>query len=199
MLAMNRRDLLFSIGVASVIGIAGCLGDAETPNGPETDTESNRNAATTPSDGDDKRCPPYETERDRAVCSHTVDPDTEAVYIEATPKGSTLKDGTPGDDITLTLYNQSDHDLVFNPHSWRIWHNSETGWEELQQELSGNGRRTTSPNATHSWSFMEAVESIQEEPILEPGLYAAELGVPSPESSDDWIACVALVELDSAE
>ena len=196
---MNRRNLLSHIGGGSIVGIAGCLGGAETPDEPEAGNESDGEVDTLTPDIDDQPCPLYETERDSAVCSHTVDTDTASVYIEPNPESSTLNDGTPVDDITLTFYNQSSNELTFNPHSWSIWHNSGTEWEELQQELSGDGRLTTSPDDTHSWSFIEAVESIQEEPAFEPGLYAAELGVPDPENSDEWVACIALVQLDTAE
>ena len=196
---MNRRNLLASIGAGSFVGIGGCLGEVETPDDPETGTESHGGADSTTPVSDDQPCPPYETEHDSAVCSHTVDPDTAAVYIEPNPERSTLSDGTPVDDSTLTLYNQSSTEFTFNPHGWSIWHNSGTEWEELQPELSGNGHLTVSPDDTHSWSFTEAVESIHEEPALEPGLYAAELGIPDPANSDDWIACIALVQLDTAE
>lgn len=196
MLNMNRRDLLTHIVVGSVVGIPGCLGDAETP---DDGNESDGDVDSTNPEIDDQPCSPYEADRDSAVCSHTVDPDAASVYIEPTPESSTLDDGTPVDDITLTFYNQSSSELTVNPHSWSIWYTPETEWEELHQELSGDGHLTVSPGNTHSWSFVEAVEAIQEEPDLEPGLYAAELGVPDPENSDDRIACIAFVQLDSAQ
>lgn len=208
---MKRRNLIAHIGAGSIVGIAGCLEDVETlgdpeddtdagtPDDPEDDNESEGEADTTNSEIDAQPCPPYETERDSAVCSHTVNPDAVSVYLEPDIESSTLKDGTPVDDITLTFYNQSSGELAFNPNSWNIWHNSGAEWKELQQELSGDGHLTVSADDTHSWSFMEAVESIQEEPALEPGLYAAELGVPDPKNSDDWIACIALIQLDPAE
>jgi hypothetical protein len=117
------------------------------------------------------------------------------VYLEPTPGQSTLDDGLPTDEITLTLHNQSASDLTFNPHSWRIWHTGDTDWWELDQQLSGNGKLTVSPDETHSWSFTEAVESIREAPTFEAGVYAAELGVPDPNQSDAWVACIALVTL----
>ena len=196
---MNRRHLLASIGAGALTGSAGCLGDATSLNDADGGTESNGNTGSTTSAVGEEPCPPVETGRDRAVCSHTVDTATAAVYLEPTPARSHLSDGTPVEEITLTLHNQSSSELTVNPHSWRIWHNQGTDWTELEQDLSGDGRLTVSPGSTHAWSFTETVESIQEQPALAPGLYAAELGVPDPEKSDEWIACIALLQLDPAK
>ena len=196
---MNRRHLLASIGAGALTGIAGCLGDATPPNGADGGTESNRDAGSTTSAAGAEPCPPVATARDRAVCSHTADTATTAVYLEPTPARNHLSDGTPVEEIALTFHNQSATELTVNPHSWRIWHKPDTDWTELDQELAGDGRLTVSPGSTHAWSFTEAVESIQEEPALAPGLYAAELGIPDPEKSDEWIACIALLQLDLSE
>ncbi len=96
---MNRRNLLAHIGAGSIVGIAGCLGDAERSDDPEAGNESDGDADSTTPEIDHQPCPAYETERDSAVCSHTVDTDTASVYIEPNPESSTLNDGTPVDDI----------------------------------------------------------------------------------------------------
>lgn len=204
---MNRRRLLAQIGAGSVAYAAGCLGGDAIPENPEAETEPSSNESEEKADDsnlgntavDDQSCPPYSIERNSAVCSHTVDADTASVYLDPSPDVSTVDDGVPGDGITLTLHNQSASDLTFNPYSWNIWYSSGTEWEELQQQQVGNGDLTVSAGDTHSWSFMEAVKSIQNEPELEPGLYAAELGVPDPENGDEWIACIALVQLDHSD
>lgn len=147
---------------------------------------------------DDQPCPPYATDRDRAVCSHTVDLDTASVYLAPDAPSSTLNDGTPVDGITLTLYNQSGTDLRFNPHSWRIWYRSDAGWSELDQQQAGDGVVTVSANSNYAWSFLEAVESIRDDPELNPGLYASEIDVPDPDT-DEWIACIAVIRFEPAE
>lgn len=199
---MNRRRLLAHVGASSLVSITGCLGTNGTPAGSETETNppSNESDAETDTTNpetaaiDDQPCPPYKTDRDTAVCSHTVDTDTASVYLDASPEASELDNGEPSDEITLTLHNQSASELTFNPNSWNIYHNAGTEWKELQQKQSGDGMYTISEDETHSWSFMEAVESVEEELELERGLYAAELGV-SFDNSDDWIACIALIRL----
>ncbi|WP_247729139.1 hypothetical protein [Halovivax limisalsi] len=196
---MNRRTLIAHIEFGSIVGIAGCLGDGETHSNQEASGESDWRADAKNPDIGDQPCPPYETERDSAVCSHTVGSDEVSVYIEPHTEHSTLDDGTPVEEILLSIYNQSATELTFNPYSWSVWYNSGNGWEELQQELSVTGHLTISPDETHSWSFTEVVDSIQEEPTLEPALYAAELGVPDPENGDNWIGCIALVQLVAAD
>lgn len=196
---MNRRRLLASIGAGSLVGLAGCLGDATPLDDRDGGNTATGGTESTPPEGADQPCPPVETARDSAICSHTVDPATTAMYLEPEPSRTTLRDGTLVDEITLTFHNQSSTELTFNPYSWRIWHTSGTEWAELQRELAGDGRLTVTPEDTHSWTFTEAVESIQENPALVPGRYAVELGVPDPENTDEWIACIALVQLDPPE
>ena len=196
---MNRRYLLGVIGAGAVAGIAGCLGDATPLDGPDGGTKTNGEGESVSPVGGAEPCPPVETAHDQAVCAHTVDPEATAVYLKPIPDRSHLGDGTPVDEITLTFHNQSSTELTFNPHSWRIWHKPDTEWGELEQDLAGDGQLTIPPASTHSWSFTEAVESIQAEPALVPGLYAAELGVPDPEYSEEWVACIALLQLDPAE
>ena len=200
---MNRRQVLARIGTGAVIGLAGCNSSAESSDAPDQaspspTTTTDESTLSDPTEID-YSCPPYDTARDRAVCSQTVDKDSEPVYLEPTPVQSTLDDGIPTEEITLTLHNQSPSDLSFNPHSWRIRQKADSDWVELEQQLSGNGKLTISPNDTHSWSFTEALESIREDPEFETGLYAAELGVPDPDNNDAWVACIALVHLGTAE
>lgn len=214
---MNRRSLLALVGAGSLTAFMGCLEGTETPADEEeaaspsdgstegtgsTSTDSVEDTDTANpenTDLDEQSCPPYETQRDRAVCSHTVNTDTATVYLDADPNKSGLTDGKPDGEITLTLHNQSSSDLTFNPNSWEIGFNRGSEWEEFQRQKSGDGDVTVPADETHSWSLMDAVESIQDNPDLEPGVYAAELGVPDPETSDEWIACIALVQLNSSE
>ena len=206
---MNRRQVLAQIGAGAVVGLTGCVSGAESsgsPDGQSSPDQASPSPTTTtdestPSDPTvlDHSCPPYDTARDRAVCSQTADKDSEPVYLEPTPVQSTLDDGIPTEEITLTLHNQSPSDLSFNPHSWRIRQKADSDWVELEQQLSGDGKLTISPNDMHSWSFTEALESIREDPEFETGLYAAELGVPDPDNNDAWVACIALVHLGTAE
>lgn len=204
---MKRRHVLAQISAGAVVGLAGCISGAESSGAPDSQPSPDQaSPSPTPTtDGPTQAapavaeysCPPYDTDHERAVCSHTVDTDSEPVYLEPTPSQSTLDDGIPSEEITLTLYNQSASDLTFNPHSWRIRHTEDTGWTELDQQISGNGKLTVSPDETYSWSFTEAVESIREDPTFETGVYAAELGVPDPDQNDAWVACIALVKLGS--
>lgn len=195
---MDRRDLLASIGAGSTIGLAGCLGDVEILTSPASRTDLDGSETSDLPEVADLPCPPYETDRDRSICSHVGDTDTEAVSLIARPERSTLDDGIPTEDITLTFHNQSASDLRFNPHSWRFWHHSDGEWTQLSQNVSANGLLTVSAGATYSWSFSDAIGSIQPNPTLETGLYAAEIGVPDPHS-DQWIGCMALVQFDTGE
>lgn len=200
---MRRRHLLAGAGIGSIGALVGCLGSADPAADPEERTNSADGGADDDRDRippaiDDQPCPPYDTVRDRAVCSQTVDPDAAPVYLEPSPERRALADGRPTDGIELTLYNQSRRSLTVNPASWTVWHDSGAGWEAFWQEYSIASRRTVAPGETTSWTFTEAVESVRRDPELEPGLYAAELGVPDP-SSDEWIACIALVRLEAAD
>lgn len=210
---MDRRRLLAIC--SSIPVVAGCTGqstdndvsptrtsDTGSPTVTSTQTSaSDRTGGTetpeTCTETDGQPCPPFATARHRAVCSHTVEPNSASVYMDPHPGCSTLKNGTPGEEITLTVYNQSSQDLSFNPYSWRIWHGGGGEWTELEQEVSGGGRVTVAARGTHTWSFLEAVESIQEEPALESGRYGAEIGVSDPRNSDVRVALIALVRLDA--
>lgn len=187
---MDRRHFLARVGAGTAVLAGGCLEDA---NAASDTTETPRPTI------DEQLCPPYTIDRDHAVCSKTVDSDTTPVYLDVAPRSSTLDDGTPAEETTLTLYNQSDTDLRFNPHSWRIRHLSDDDWTALNQQLVGDGVATVSAGTTHTWSFVEVVASIRDDSELNPGLYAAEIGVPDPVTNDEWIACIALVRFEASE
>lgn len=196
---MQRRALLASVGAGAIVGVSGCLVESGTSDDPEDgDTPTDR-TDTTSTDIADQPCPPYEIDRARTVCSHTVDTDSAAVYLEADRDRSTIANGIPVERIPLTLHNRSSEELAFDPHSWRIRYNDGSGWEEIQPAVRRDGDRSLQPGGEESWTFLLAVESVQEGPELDPGLYAAEIDVPDPESPDDRIACIALVRLDAAE
>ncbi|WP_138004531.1 hypothetical protein [Halalkalirubrum salinum] len=196
---MERRDLLASIGAGSTIGLAGCLGDVEILMPPASRNNFNGTEDAERPEIADIPCPPYKSDHDRSICSHVGDTDTAAVSLMVRPERTTLDDGTPTEDITLTFHNQSASDLRFNPHSWRFWYHSNGEWTQLPQNVSGSGLLTVSAGASYSWSFSEAIESIQPNPTLDPGLYAAEIGVPDPIHSDQWVGCMALVQFDTDE
>ena len=185
---MRRRRVLATIGATVVTSIAGC----GAQSGPTTPT------ATLPP-FDEQDCPPYDVDLDGAVCSHTVDPDEAAVSLDATPSTAMLEGGTPATEITLTLHDDAAADLRFNPYSWTISRWSDPEWEPLEKRVAGDARVTVAAGDAYSWSFVEAVEAIRTDPALDTGLYAAEIGVPDPASSEDWIACIALVRLTAAE
>lgn len=198
---MRRRRLLACIGVSATPITAGCLGGDAPSDDPVRTVDGGESGGRTvaedgsPDDPGARSCPPYSTDRERAVCSHTVDGESAPVYLLTEPETAVLDDGGPADTITLTLYNRSSGDLRFNPASWRIWHDSGDGWEELLPEVSGDSTLTVPAGGTHSWTFLEAVESIRPEPDLEHGRYAAEIGVPDP-VVDGWLACIALVTIE---
>ena len=111
---MNRRRLL---AVCSTLPLAaGCTGaPAGGDNTPDDTPTGSDGTDPTPTAGA-RRCPPFETARDRAVCSHTIERDA-GVFLAATPERSRLDDGTPAEEVTLTFHNRSDVELSFNPHS----------------------------------------------------------------------------------
>lgn len=181
---MRRRRLLATIGTGAVTAVAGCAGgsDATTPTG-DVPTINGRD------------CPPYPTDRDGAVCAHTVEPTTAAVYLDAEPTAAALSEGLPASEITLTLHNESTSDVTFNPHSWTISRWTDAGWDPLDEQVTGDGVVTLTGGETRSWPLREAVAAIRTDPALDPGLYAAEIGVPDPETEEDWLACIALLRL----
>lgn len=191
---MNRRYFLAHLGAGTAVVAGGCLGstDATGPEEPSRSPGATGTATGTPRPTiEGQSCPPYATSHDRAVCSHTVNADTASVYLTPDPQTSPLDDGAPVNEITL--HNQFDTDLRFNPSTWRIWRLTDGDWSELEKQWSGHGVVTVPADDTYTWSFMEAVKSIQEEPNLNPGLYAAEIAVPDPDSINDWVGCIALM------
>lgn len=192
---MNRRNLLIQLGSGAILCTAGCLGDPGSPNDPEAENERDGETKTPDSSFSIVSCPPYGPIHNRAVCSHTVDREAESVYLLPDREQATLSDGVPEEEMSLKLHNQSSSELTFNPHNWRIWHKTDSEWEELERQLSGDGSVSVSAGETHSWSLVEAVESIQEDAVLVSGEYAAEIRVPDPETEGEWIACVSVVQL----
>lgn len=186
---MQRRRYLAAVVSGFTATSAGCLGIGATPEGETGDPTP------APPTIADQPCPPSPTDRGGAVCSHTVDTDAASVYLTASPRSATLADGTPTAEITLTLHNESTRNLTFNPHSWTISRKASGGWETMEEEQVGDGRVTVPPEGTHDWSFADAVTSIRHEPALDGGLYAAETGVPDPDTDGEWLACIALVRL----
>lgn len=182
--------------------LSGCLGSGQSgdsSNDSEPPTESDSPADTGESDAPavgDESCPPYESDADRTVCSHTADPSSASVLLEASPVRTTLADGQPSEEITLTFTNRTGSEIGFNPNSWYVWQQTGGEWQELEQEWTGHGKVTVAAGETHTWSFVEAVSAIQPEPQFDAGRYAATIHVPAPEG-DGEIACVALLELEA--
>ena len=196
---MQRRALLTSVGAGAIASVGGCLVETGSSDDPDDDGTSTPEADPTSLEIADQPCPPYEMDSAGAVCSHTVDTDAAAVYLETDRERSSFANGLPVDRITLTLHNESAEELSIDPHGWRLRHNDGSGWEEVQPEVRRDGDRTLQPGGEESWTFLLAVESVREEPELEPGLYAAELAVLDPADPDDRVACLALVRFDAAE
>lgn len=194
---MNRRHLLARVTAGAVVAAAGCLDHANPSGGTDEPTHSSTDEPTH-SSIDSQPCPPYAIDRDRVICSWTVDPDETTVSLEPEPRTAPLDGTAPGAGVTLTLHNRSATEFQFNPYSWSIWHRGGDGWTELEQEIVGDGVVTVAANDTYTWSFLDAVESIRDDPTFEAGLYAAEMAVPDPEHDDEWVACIALVRFDQS-
>ena len=203
---MKRRQLIAGVCGGSIATVVGCLGSADWSAEPDERGSNADGAETDDRDGersipaiDDLSCPPFETVRDRAVCSHTDGADAAPIALEPSTERAVLEDGRPVEEITLTLTNRSTRPITVNPYSWTVRVDSGSGWTAFWREYTADSRRTVPPNEDHSWSFTDVVESVRHEPVLEPGLYAAELGVPDPGSDREWIGCIALVALEAAE
>lgn len=142
-------------------------------------------------------CPPYPPIRDRVVCSTTADSagTAEPVMLTPTPASRPVEDGRPAEELTLSLVNDSSTDLTFNPHSWRVRRYADTVWEPIDGTLVGDGKLTVTAGETHEWTVTDVMNWIAPDVDLEPGLYAAEIGVPDPKNSSDWLACVAIFQL----
>ncbi|MEF8899710.1 MAG: hypothetical protein V5A25_00585 [Halovenus sp.] len=176
---MKRRELLAAT-CASMAGFAGCSsGDT-----------GQENPTTTPTPLSEYDCPPHESYAGAAVCSHTVNTGSTSVYL--LPSETTV-DASTG-TVELTLYNKSSTELVFNPYQWSIMRKLSSGWEPIEKRSSGNGRLTLSPGETHTWTFGEVVDFINEKVTVDAGTYTAGINVPNPDGSD-WIRCIALFRL----
>lgn len=176
---MKRRALL-AAACASMAGVAGCASGA-TERGTPT---------ATPTPLSEYECPPHDAYAGAAVCSHTVDTTSASVYL--LPSKATV-DASTG-TVELTLYNESSTELEFNPYQWSVMVQSSSGWDAIEKRSSGNGRLTLSPGQTHTWTFAEVVDFINENVTVEAGTYTAGISVPNPGESD-WLRCIALFRL----
>lgn len=176
---MKRRQALKSTIVA-VAGLAGC-------SGPLANTQQQASSSQPLSE---YGCPPYGSEIDGFVCSHTVDSDAAPVYLLPSEQSVTA----PGETLDLTLYNDSESKLVLNPYQWTLTIERSDGWEIVPKQTVGDGRLTVGPGQSHTWPLPEIIEYIDADVTLDPGTYAAEIGVPTPEGSD-WTMLLALFRL----
>ncbi|WP_254537887.1 hypothetical protein [Halomarina litorea] len=120
------------------------------------------------------------------MCSQTVETDTASVYLLPSPTV-----GDAPDSLELTLTNESEADLTFNPYSWSVWKKSASGWSEIEQESSGGGKLTVAPGDSETWTAKTVVGYINESATLNSGAYSAAINVPNPDG-DDWITCLAV-------
>lgn len=178
---MKRRTVLSLPGVTLVSGLAGCSERSSTPTAAPP---------APPAPIESYGCPPAAPDRTGVVCSHTVDTDDAAVAllpserITSSPKS-----------LDLTLHNDSEADLTFNPYSWAVRRELTTGWGRLERTAQGDGRLVVGAGETRAWTFAEILESVDPKATPEPGTYTAEISIPDPGSSD-WLACVALFRLE---
>lgn len=177
---MKRRDLLIAASTA-VTGLSGCARSV-------SDTQPNDTAspADTTAPLSEYDCPPNGPTEGPVVCSHTVDTDGADIYLLTNP--------THSETPTLTLHNDSSSDLEFNPFQWTVMQQQPSGWVPVEKRSSGNGRLVVAASETHSWTFEEVVNSINEQVTLDAGTYTASIDVPNPRGSN-WIRCIALVRL----
>lgn len=177
---MKRRTVL-GAACTSVAGLAGCTGFR---SGAATGSPTSSTPIA------EYGCPPYDPTLDGYVCSHTVDTESACVYLLPT-KATT---DASAETVDLTLYNESSTGLEFNSYQWEIMVQQSAGWEAIETRISGDGRVTIPPGDTHTWTFSEVVDSINEQVTVDAGTYTAAIGVPNPEESD-WIQCLALIRL----
>jgi hypothetical protein len=176
---MKRRKFL-AAACASMAGLAGCSRGATEQGTPTT----------TPVPLSDYDCPPHDSYAGAAVCSHVVDTGAASVYLLPSKTEVDASTGT----VELTLYNKSSTELEFNPYQWSIMRESSAGWEPIEKRSSGDGRLTLSPGETHTWTFAEVLDFINEKVTADAGTYTAGINVPTPNGSD-WIRCTALFRL----
>jgi len=179
-----RRDVLLTGGtvLATLSGCAGRPGSITEPT-PGTRTPPPPAALA------EYDCLPHKPVHGRTVCSQTVDTDSAPVYLS--PSDPVAADPAA---LDLTLHNDSGNDLRFNSYSWTMWTDGASGWEKVERLSSGSGVVTVAAGETHTWTFEEAVRSINDEVTLAPGVYTATIPVPIP-GEDGWMACLALVGL----
>lgn len=135
----KRRALLASVGAGAIASVGGCLVESGSSDDQDDDGAPTGDAVVTSTEIADQPCPPYEVDSAGAVCSHTVDTDAAAVYLETDRERSSIANGLPVDRITLTLHNESAEELSFDPHGWRLRHNDGSGWEEVQPAVRRDG------------------------------------------------------------
>lgn len=135
-------------------------------------------------------CPPHDSYAGTAVCSHTVDIESDTVYL--LPSQTTVDAST--ETVELTLHNESSTVLEFNPYQWSIMRQSSTGWESIEKRTSGSGRLTLSPTETQTWTFEQVVDFINTNVTVDTGTYTAGISIPNPGDSD-WLRCIALFRL----
>ena len=184
---MKRRKLLATIA-AAMAGFTGCSGGGTGSENRTTDSPNGVTPTSTPLSEFD--CPPHDSAPNSAVCSHTVDTDTASVYLLPSDTMVDVSTGT----VDLTLYNNSSTELEFNPYQWSIMKRKSAGWNPIEKRIAGDGRLTLAPGKTHSWTFEEVVDAINERATVDAGTYTAGISVPSPETSD-WNRCIALFRL----
>jgi len=177
----SRRAVLCSAG-AGIALLSGC-----TSFGSEQSTDP----TTSPVSADEIasfECPPS-GDGDATVCSQTVKTGVASVYLLPSPTV-----GDAPDSLELTLMNESETDLTFNPYTWSVWKKSASGWSEIEQQSSGDGNMTVPAGDSETWTVETVVGYINESAPLNPGAYSAAIDVPDPDG-DDWKICVAVFGL----
>lgn len=177
----SRRAVLCSAGTGIAL-LSGC-----TSFGSERSTDP----TTTPVSADaiaSVECP-QSGDGDATVCSQTVKTDAASVYLLPSP---TVGDGP--DSLELTLTNESGTALTFNPYSWTVWVKNASGWSEIEQQSSGDGKLTIAAGDSETWTVETVVGYVNESATLDSGAYSAAIDVPDPDG-DDWITCLAVFGL----
>ncbi|MFB6122723.1 MAG: hypothetical protein ABEJ78_04630 [Haloferacaceae archaeon] len=113
---MRRRRLLAAFG-AGVASLGGCTGVVRRRSAPTATPTPSLSAF---------GCPPYAPEAEGVVCSHAVDADAAPVFL----RPSTTEADTPA-SLDLTLHNDSETALTFNPYAWTVVERREEGWVRL--------------------------------------------------------------------
>lgn len=177
----SRRAVLCSAGTGIAL-LSGC-----TSFGPAQSTDPTATPVSA-EDIADFGCPPASDDT-ATVCSQTVETDASSVSLRPTPTV-----GDAPDSLELTLTNESETDLSFNPYSWSVWKKSASDWSEIEQKSSGHGELTVPAGNSETWTVETVVGYINETITLDSGAYAAAINVPNPDG-DDWLTCLALFGL----